>query len=113
MRFNLIRPLVLIAVVASSLTANVTTSFARDSCSRDSNCTSPELCRRYSSSTYVDCNGLGRLFGCRTSSGFCGLFCSNETLFTLRCTEACTSNAQCEQGETCKGSSTQKFCVKL
>jgi hypothetical protein len=100
-----------LAIIILLISINV--SFARDACSRDSDCTAPERCTKYSSSTYVDCNALGRLFGCKTSSGFCGLFCSNEVLFALRCTSTCTTNAQCQAGETCKGSTTQKFCVRL
>ncbi len=113
MKFKITHLLVLIVTVVTSPLVNVDSAFARDPCSRDSDCAAPESCRRYSSSIYVDCNGIGRLFGCKTSSGFCSLFCSNEVLFTLRCTTSCTNNTQCQQDETCKGSSTQKFCVKL
>ena len=113
MKFNQVHLLVLVGAVVASLTVNVNTASARDSCSSNSDCTAPELCRRYSSSIYADCSGVGRLFGCRTPSGFCSLFCSNEVSFALKCTRTCTNSIQCQQGETCKGSSTQRFCVRL
>ena len=86
---------------------------ARDRCERSSDCTAPQQCNNYSSSVYVNCNRLGRLFGCKNASGGCSLFCSNEVSFALHCTPPCTNNNQCQQGETCKGSTTRKFCTRL
>ena len=100
----------LIALTIFTVSASV---HARDACTKNSDCSGTDQCVRYSSTVRTQCNAIGRIFGCKSSSGACSLFCDNDLIYALRCTAACTADSQCQPGESCKGSSTQKRCTRL
>lgn len=98
---------VLLICASSALAQN------RTPCSSNRECTGAQQCRAYSSSSYVDCNAMGRLFGCTRDTGMCGLFCSSEALWALRCTSSCTRNAQCQAAERCaRTPASGGYCVR-
>lgn len=85
----------------------------RSPCAGNRDCTGAQQCRAYSSSTHVECNAVGRMFGCTRDAGMCSLFCSSEVLRSLRCTSSCTTDAQCPAVERCAGTAASgRFCVR-
>lgn len=96
-RFHWVRILLSLLLI---MAITIPEAYARDSCSSNAQCSSGQQCRNYSRSVTQDC-WLG------------GLFCDAIVLYSLRCTNRCTNNSQCQTRETCTGPRGNKFCTRL